>query len=124
MARSLSTGLKVSKKKGLVDVFETVLPKLNTIRRLLYVACTRAQCLLYLSHAEKRNIAGETKTRTISPFLAAVRTENQASIWSSSERMSCRLMPLNFLDAIYKNHADVRLLPMPSASTHAGSSCA
>lgn len=62
-----------------VDLIEIIAPRLKIIRRLLYVACTRAQCLLYLSHAEKRKIAGETKTRTISPFLSAVRTENQAS---------------------------------------------
>ncbi len=73
----------MSKKKGLVNLFEIVLPKLNTTRRLLYVACTRAQCLLYLSHAEKRNIAGETKTRTMSPFLSAVRSENEVSTWSA-----------------------------------------
>ncbi|KAF5382208.1 hypothetical protein D9615_004383 [Tricholomella constricta] len=41
-------------------------------RRLLYVACTRAQGLLYLSHAERRNVAGLTKDRGVSPFISAV----------------------------------------------------
>lgn len=42
-------------------------------RRLLYVACTRAQCLLYLSYTERRKIAGEAKNKTLSPFLTSIR---------------------------------------------------
>ncbi|KIY44056.1 P-loop containing nucleoside triphosphate hydrolase protein [Fistulina hepatica ATCC 64428] len=48
-------------------------------RRLLYVACTRAQGLLYLSHAAKRRVAGETKTRDISEFMSALLKENSVS---------------------------------------------
>ncbi|KAJ7122967.1 P-loop containing nucleoside triphosphate hydrolase protein [Mycena epipterygia] len=45
-------------------------------RRLLYVACTRAQSLLYLSHVSKRKVGGETKTREISEFIAAATKEH------------------------------------------------
>ncbi|KAJ7638238.1 P-loop containing nucleoside triphosphate hydrolase protein [Roridomyces roridus] len=45
-------------------------------RRLLYVACTRAQSLLYLSHASKRKVGGETKTKEISEFVAAATKEH------------------------------------------------
>ncbi|KAJ3997410.1 P-loop containing nucleoside triphosphate hydrolase protein [Lentinula boryana] len=41
-------------------------------RRLLYVACTRAQSLLYLSYATQRKAAGETKARDLSPFVSSV----------------------------------------------------
>ncbi|KAJ7499466.1 P-loop containing nucleoside triphosphate hydrolase protein [Mycena latifolia] len=45
-------------------------------RRLLYVACTRAQSLLYLSHVAKRKVGGETKTKEISEFVAAAAKEH------------------------------------------------
>ncbi|KAJ7477279.1 P-loop containing nucleoside triphosphate hydrolase protein [Mycena galericulata] len=45
-------------------------------RRLLYVACTRAQSLLYLSHVSKRKVGGETKTKEISEFVATATKEN------------------------------------------------
>lgn len=41
-------------------------------RRLLYVACTRAQSLLYLSHASKRKVAAETKSKELSEFVGVV----------------------------------------------------
>ncbi|KAL0954493.1 hypothetical protein HGRIS_003461 [Hohenbuehelia grisea] len=45
-------------------------------RRLLYVACTRAQALLYLTSASKRLISGETKNTTLSTFVSTVTTED------------------------------------------------
>ncbi|KAF8211704.1 P-loop containing nucleoside triphosphate hydrolase protein [Mycena galopus ATCC 62051] len=45
-------------------------------RRLLYVACTRAQSLLYLSHVSKRKVGGETKTKEISEFVSAATKEH------------------------------------------------
>ncbi|KAJ6583195.1 P-loop containing nucleoside triphosphate hydrolase protein [Mycena sp. CBHHK59/15] len=45
-------------------------------RRLLYVACTRAQSLLYLSHVAKRKVGGETKTKEVSEFVAAAMKEH------------------------------------------------
>lgn len=41
-------------------------------RRLLYVACTRAQVLLYLTHAGRRKIGGESKANDLSEFVKAV----------------------------------------------------
>lgn len=41
-------------------------------RRLLYVACTRAQGLLYLSYSTSRMFAGETKSKELSEFIYAV----------------------------------------------------
>ncbi|THV07389.1 UvrD-helicase-domain-containing protein [Dendrothele bispora CBS 962.96] len=45
-------------------------------RRLLYVACTRAQSLLYISHASQRKVAGETKGKELSGFISAVAKQN------------------------------------------------
>lgn len=45
---------------------------LNEERRLLYVACTRAQNLLYLSHCNKRLVAGRQIDRKLSAFVASV----------------------------------------------------
>ncbi|KAJ7664695.1 P-loop containing nucleoside triphosphate hydrolase protein [Mycena rosella] len=50
-------------------------------RRLLYVACTRAQSLLYLLHAAKRKVGGETKTKDLSEFVAAA-TKEHATIFT------------------------------------------
>ncbi|KAH9850321.1 UvrD-helicase-domain-containing protein [Lenzites betulinus] len=44
-------------------------------RRLLYVACTRAQGLLYLTHTASRMWSGEYKPQCISPFVSEIRTE-------------------------------------------------
>ena len=46
------------------------------IRRLLYVVCTRAQGLLYLTHAERRNIAGRTVETGRSQFVESVFIKN------------------------------------------------
>lgn len=52
-------------------------------RRLLYVACTRAQGLLYMTFAEKRKVAGDTKAKAISEFISAVVKRNlvTVSLW-------------------------------------------
>lgn len=52
-------------------------------RRLLYVACTRAQALLYLTHTDKRKIAAETMDRKLSVFVSKVLEQTQ-SIFSTS----------------------------------------
>lgn len=46
------------------------------LRRLLYVACTRAQGLLYLSHSRSRKIAGESKNVHLSEFVSAIASYN------------------------------------------------
>ncbi|KAF8349154.1 P-loop containing nucleoside triphosphate hydrolase protein [Amanita rubescens] len=45
-------------------------------RRLLYVACTRAQGLLYLTHAQRRNVAGRTVDTSRSHFVESVFIKN------------------------------------------------
>ncbi|KAF9485206.1 P-loop containing nucleoside triphosphate hydrolase protein [Pholiota conissans] len=50
---------------------------LDEERRLLYVACTRAQTLLYLLHATERQVAGKTKKKLLSTFISAVQQKNQ-----------------------------------------------
>ncbi|KAL6298631.1 P-loop containing nucleoside triphosphate hydrolase protein [Sparassis latifolia] len=44
--------------------------------RLLYVACTRAQGLLYLSHTASRMVAGMSMKKALSEFIAVVRRNN------------------------------------------------
>ncbi|KAI8980111.1 UvrD-helicase-domain-containing protein [Trametes punicea] len=46
-------------------------------RRLLYVACTRAQGLLYLTHTTARMMSGEYKHQWISPFLGVLHSEKK-----------------------------------------------
>ncbi|KIJ51096.1 hypothetical protein M422DRAFT_245075 [Sphaerobolus stellatus SS14] len=41
-------------------------------RRLLYVGCTRAQGILYVSHVETRSSSGRCSQNEVSPFVAAV----------------------------------------------------
>ncbi|KAG1743430.1 P-loop containing nucleoside triphosphate hydrolase protein [Suillus lakei] len=41
-------------------------------RRLLYVACTRAQTSLYLTHTSKRKVAGVFKPRDLSEFISKI----------------------------------------------------
>ncbi|KAI0714341.1 P-loop containing nucleoside triphosphate hydrolase protein [Cerioporus squamosus] len=45
--------------------------------RLLYVACTRAQGLLYLTHTTTRMMSGESKPQSVSRFIAAVRGDSK-----------------------------------------------
>lgn len=68
------------------EVDATLLPLFTieiNFRRLLYVACTRAQGLLYLSHAAVRKVAGETKTKKLSEFVSVVTNQNPVGIWST-----------------------------------------
>ena len=41
-------------------------------RRLLYVACTRAQALLYLTHSKTRRMAGQFMNKELSEFVSVV----------------------------------------------------
>ncbi|CAE6463544.1 unnamed protein product [Rhizoctonia solani] len=41
-------------------------------RRLLYVACTRAQALLYLTHSSSRMVGGETRKTSVSEFVSCI----------------------------------------------------
>ncbi|KAJ7087339.1 P-loop containing nucleoside triphosphate hydrolase protein [Mycena belliarum] len=51
-------------------------------RRLLYVACTRAQSLLYLSYVGKRKVGGETKMKELSEFVTEA-TKEHTSIFTA-----------------------------------------
>ncbi|KAG6842332.1 hypothetical protein C0991_010621 [Blastosporella zonata] len=73
-------------------------------RRLLYVACTRAQGLLYLTYAETRSIAGNKKSRSVSPFISVVQWDNPT--------MFTELQP-TFLPADRKVICDVLSRPLP-----------
>ncbi|KZT02552.1 UvrD-helicase-domain-containing protein [Laetiporus sulphureus 93-53] len=53
-------------------------------RRLLYVACTRAQCLLYVTHADRRMIAGKYQTKRMSRFLSTV-LENDPELFTDEQ---------------------------------------
>ncbi|KAG2340726.1 UvrD-helicase-domain-containing protein [Suillus weaverae] len=44
----------------------------RSIRRLLYVACTRAQTSLYLTHTSERKVAGVFKPRNLSEFISKI----------------------------------------------------
>ncbi|KAF8656236.1 hypothetical protein AX16_002672 [Volvariella volvacea WC 439] len=52
-------------------------------RRLLYVACTRAQGFLYLSYVRQRKSAGETKTKELSDFIPrSLITDNDKPVFT------------------------------------------
>ncbi|KAG8769836.1 hypothetical protein FRC15_004357, partial [Serendipita sp. 397] len=54
-------------------------------RRLLYVACTRAQILLYLTYANKRKLGGETKTTDLSEYLKVVLKKGSKSAFTHTK---------------------------------------
>jgi ATP-dependent exoDNAse (exonuclease V) beta subunit len=80
-------------------------PKLiMSTRRLLYVACTRAQSLLYILYTRKRQVAGKTKAAYLSDFVAAVCEKDPVCViipfsgldsFNSSSRVSSVLTSLN-----------------------------
>ncbi|EPS95932.1 hypothetical protein FOMPIDRAFT_1131483 [Fomitopsis schrenkii] len=60
-------------------------------RRLLYVACTRAQTLLYLTHANSRMFAGETRKKDLSEFVSIALKENQNSFAREAPHLTANL---------------------------------
>ncbi|KIK45214.1 hypothetical protein CY34DRAFT_78359 [Suillus luteus UH-Slu-Lm8-n1] len=44
----------------------------QAFQRLLYVACTRAQTSLYLTHTSNRKVAGVSKSRDLSEFISKI----------------------------------------------------
>ena len=60
-------------------------------RRLLYVACTRAQTLLYLTHANSRKFAGEARKRDLSEFVSIALKDDQVTcrVQKYSSRVAC-----------------------------------
>ena len=71
MERFRCPGLTILRKKGEPTLIPSYLLMIM-VRRLLYVACTRAQGLLYLIHAQRRNVAGRTINVDRSPFVEKV----------------------------------------------------
>lgn len=70
----------MSKKNGnrlIVQLYCIDYGLMGQCRRLLYVACTRAQGLLYLSHAANRRVGGETKSKGLSEFVSVIVKHNQ-----------------------------------------------
>lgn len=61
-------------RQGYHCIHLSVLTK--SVRRLLYVACTRAQTLLYLTHSSRRKVAGESKTRDLSDFISPISSQS------------------------------------------------
>lgn len=80
-------------------------PKLiMSTRRLLYVACTRAQSLLYILYSRQRQVAGKTKSAYLSDFVAAVFEKDHVCViisfsglesFDSSSRVSSVLTSLD-----------------------------
>ena len=73
-------------------------------RRLLYVACTRAQSLLYILYSRQRQVAGKTKSAYLSDFVAAVFEKDHVCViisfsglesFDSSSRVSSVLTSLD-----------------------------
>lgn len=71
-----------------------------TNRRLLYVACTRAQCLLYILYSRNRQVAGQTKSKTLSEFISAV----------CEKEIVCTVISLPALDRINGSSRDFSVL--------------
>ena len=68
---------RILKRNGMSYILHTLLRKkftshLSFPSRLLYVACTRAQALLYLTHASSRMMAGETVSKRLSEFVSVL----------------------------------------------------
>ncbi|KAG6879550.1 hypothetical protein C0992_001555 [Termitomyces sp. T32_za158] len=68
-------------------------------RRLLYVACTRAQGLLYLSYTANRSIAGNKMDRKVSPFISTVQwddptafTDQQPTFSPGDRKVICDIL--------------------------------
>jgi hypothetical protein len=107
-ALSHSIVQKTWRKKGMFMLYPLA-PKHNflSFRRLLYVACTRAQGLLYLTYATSRKIGGVDKSRELTSFVASCAKLPQACslrqpglfydphdrFFSLSSRMICQNFP-------------------------------
>lgn len=57
---------------------------LRSLRRLLYVACTRAKGLLYLTRCLKRTIAGNLMDRKTSQFVSHVEQIDEVRVFDPS----------------------------------------
>lgn len=107
-ARNISVLSNRRRRRGEVCPSRTTFVQIQyDYRRLLYVACTRAQGLLYLSHAAKRKVAGETKTKELSEFISAVTKQNQARFLELIMAKNAMLISLQTLFSTSKPRLDL-----------------
>jgi DNA helicase II / ATP-dependent DNA helicase PcrA len=67
----------VEEERFVKSIFLRFLSFMELFRRLLYVACTRAQGLLYLSYVSGRKVAGARGPRGLSQFVSVILNENE-----------------------------------------------
>ncbi|KAG1729658.1 P-loop containing nucleoside triphosphate hydrolase protein, partial [Suillus paluster] len=78
-------------------------------RRLLYVACTRAQTSLYLTHALMRKVAGVSKTRDLSEFISKIRSQCPVRFIREAIKQASCLKLVSFFSAVVRRHASYSL---------------
>ncbi|KAI0951320.1 hypothetical protein AcW1_008388 [Taiwanofungus camphoratus] len=78
-------------------------------RRLLYVACTRAQSLLYLSWSTARMVAGEVKQKELSDFVSVITKDNPTIFTDQlpNLQMTDRALIARVLDRTPPDESDV-----------------
>ncbi|KAH9821595.1 P-loop containing nucleoside triphosphate hydrolase protein [Melampsora americana] len=80
-------------------------------RRLLFVAMTRAQGLLYLSHCRQRMAGAETRNQSISPFVSSLATQTTKSKSSNNAVFTSKRPILD--ETVRQELSDVLGRPMP-----------
>jgi len=70
----------MSMKKGKSICHHISCPTNAAGRRLLYVACTRAQTLLYIVYARERAVGGKKKDKRLSAFVSIVKGKNEVRV--------------------------------------------
>ncbi|CAO1629096.1 unnamed protein product [Parajaminaea phylloscopi] len=67
-------------------------------RRLLYVAMTRAQTLLYMTHCAERMVGGQTDSRSLSQFVRPVVDRTLGGTWTSGKKKAGSNEPASKVD--------------------------
>lgn len=67
-------------------------------RRLLYVAMTRAQAMLYVTHSYERMAAGQFEHRILSKFVSAVVDDEHGGFWSPQHKKAGSNQPASKAD--------------------------
>ncbi|EGG06154.1 uncharacterized protein MELLADRAFT_87299 [Melampsora larici-populina 98AG31] len=83
-------------------------------RRLLFVAMTRAQGLLYLSHCGQRMAGAETRNQSISPFVSSLTTQTTTTKSKSSNNAVFTSKRPMLDETVRQELSDVLSRPMPS----------
>ncbi|TKY87092.1 hypothetical protein EX895_003769 [Sporisorium graminicola] len=83
-------------------------------RRLLYVAMTRAECMLYLTHATARMQGGDTQDKMLSNFVASIASKQDGGSCDAKKAIKfCTSRPEVDTDAV-KTMAGVTGKALPS----------